>query len=485
MASIHQKGEAWHCQFVYHGKRHTFSLGKVVQDEAETKANQVDYLLMRLKQNLLQLPPGMDIVTFISVRWQATPGNCRSRDVLTLGHCETGTWKPIGTGAWNNPPWTGSNCTSGTSSARSGRSFPIPDLSLADLQQHVDRRGKKKGLQGEALPGHDPQGNRHAPDGMELGRPHGASSREDFRTRGLRYPRFTEKPPFMVWEEIERRIKGLDGGRGAGMVGLPVPPGRMKSPTSWTHVKEKAVQPWVYPLVLRRGLHGGQAGGNAADARHGRGLRRTTRSSFARRSASKGKTTTRRVPLTPVPGRRSQGMAGGSSRWPRSSSARPPSCGARRNGRPPSRSPTMRPTTISGGSVKDSKWKVLRGYHVFRHSFISACASKGIDQRLIDEWTGHATDEQRKRYRHLYPVNAAGGDRLRLRVVVLRADTAEVPRGRSPTNRTSPFRSSAFLALMLPCRHHSRTRELRLADDLGKFLGRVPFLHRPLVEDRS
>ena len=53
--------------------------------------------------------------------------------------------------------------------------------------------------------------------------------------------------------------------------------------------------------------------------------------------------------------------------------------------------------------VRDSKWNVLRGYHVLRHSFISACASKGIDQRLIDEWTGHATDEQRKRYRHLYP----------------------------------------------------------------------------------
>jgi integrase len=53
--------------------------------------------------------------------------------------------------------------------------------------------------------------------------------------------------------------------------------------------------------------------------------------------------------------------------------------------------------------VRGSKWEVLRGYHVLRHSFISACASKGIDQRLIDEWTGHATEEQRKRYRHLYP----------------------------------------------------------------------------------
>jgi hypothetical protein len=46
---------------------------------------------------------------------------------------------------------------------------------------------------------------------------------------------------------------------------------------------------------------------------------------------------------------------------------------------------------------------VLLGYQVLRHSFISACASKGVDQRLIDEWTSHSTAEQRRRYRHLYP----------------------------------------------------------------------------------
>ena len=50
-----------------------------------------------------------------------------------------------------------------------------------------------------------------------------------------------------------------------------------------------------------------------------------------------------------------------------------------------------------------SEWVVIRGWHIFRHSFISACASMGIDQRLIDEWVGHTTEEMRRRYRHLYP----------------------------------------------------------------------------------
>lgn len=54
-------------------------------------------------------------------------------------------------------------------------------------------------------------------------------------------------------------------------------------------------------------------------------------------------------------------------------------------------------------ALSGSEWSVVRGWHNFRHSFISACASKGIDQRLIDEWVGHSTEQQRKRYRHLYP----------------------------------------------------------------------------------
>ncbi len=54
-------------------------------------------------------------------------------------------------------------------------------------------------------------------------------------------------------------------------------------------------------------------------------------------------------------------------------------------------------------TLAESEWEVVRGFHTFRHSFISACASRGIDQRLIDEWVGHQSEEQRRRYRHLYP----------------------------------------------------------------------------------
>jgi hypothetical protein len=53
--------------------------------------------------------------------------------------------------------------------------------------------------------------------------------------------------------------------------------------------------------------------------------------------------------------------------------------------------------------LRISRWKVLKGWHVLRHSFISALASKGVDQRIIDSFVGHCTEEQRRRYAHLYP----------------------------------------------------------------------------------
>jgi integrase len=49
------------------------------------------------------------------------------------------------------------------------------------------------------------------------------------------------------------------------------------------------------------------------------------------------------------------------------------------------------------------KWRVVRGFHTLRHSFISICALKNVPQAHIDGWVGHTTDEMRRRYRHLYP----------------------------------------------------------------------------------
>jgi integrase len=54
-------------------------------------------------------------------------------------------------------------------------------------------------------------------------------------------------------------------------------------------------------------------------------------------------------------------------------------------------------------AVDGTRRAKARGWHVFRHSFCSNCAAAGIDQRLINAWVGHQTEEVVKRYRHLIP----------------------------------------------------------------------------------
>ncbi len=52
---------------------------------------------------------------------------------------------------------------------------------------------------------------------------------------------------------------------------------------------------------------------------------------------------------------------------------------------------------------RSKKFSIASGWHMLRHSFISNCVSKGLDQRIIDDWVGHTTEEMRRRYRHLLP----------------------------------------------------------------------------------
>ena len=67
------------------------------------------------------------------------------------------------------------------------------------------------------------------------------------------------------------------------------------------------------------------------------------------------------------------------------------------------RSRSTSAATISSGRWPGTKWEVVKGLHVLRHSMISCMAAAGIDQRIIDDIVGHTSEEMRKRYRHLTP----------------------------------------------------------------------------------
>ncbi len=118
------------------------------------------------------------------------------------------------------------------------------------------------------------------------------------------------------------------------------------------------------------------------------------------RKKSKSKHTTRRVPLSPV-------LRDAIKEWFAKHPGGPYSfCLPDENGQAGEKTRPIQPDEaheIFRRALAGSKWNKLKGWHVLRHSFISNCAMKGIDQRIIDSFVGHTTEEMRRRYTHLFP----------------------------------------------------------------------------------
>jgi integrase len=244
---------------------------------------------------------------------------------------------------------------------------------------------------------------------------------------GLRYPKSDEKPAFQTREEIKRQVAGISP---------------QKADELWeclyltlqeidrllAHVRDHASHPWIYPLVAMA-AHTGARKSELLRMRVGDVDFVGEIVVIREKKRAHDRRTTRRVPL-------STGLAAILKDWlkvhpggpylfaqaeevfrskKRSHTTghlwkdRPGAIEARLGGVIERQRPGILPLTEDEAAdhlkrtLAGSEWGVVRGYHAFRHSFISACASRGIDQRLIDEWVGHQSEEQRRRYRHLYP----------------------------------------------------------------------------------
>src|SRR5579871_6033463 len=65
MAGLQNRNGSWRVLFWHQGKQHNYLIGEVTEAEAKRVASRVDYWLMRLKQNLVRIPAGSDVVAFM------------------------------------------------------------------------------------------------------------------------------------------------------------------------------------------------------------------------------------------------------------------------------------------------------------------------------------------------------------------------------------------------------------------------------------
>ena len=223
-----------------------------------------------------------------------------------------------------------------------------------------------------------------------------------FPNKGLRFPKTTEKPPFQTKEEIDRQISrgGLSEIEKEGLWDcLYLTPADLEKVLKV--IEERADQLVVYPMDLMAAHTG---------ARRSEILRSFVQDFdlesnlviIREKKRAKGRRTTRVVPLSPV-------LARTIGEWLKTH----PRCKymfcqrqAGENGRTTGEFEPVRvdqATDLLARCLAGTNWEKIRGWHVFRHSFISNCASKGIDQRMTDAWSGHQTEEMRRRYTHLFP----------------------------------------------------------------------------------
>jgi integrase len=405
MAALQFRNGSYRVLFRYQGKQQTFSIGPVEQDEAKAKAGQVDLLLLRLSQRLAVIPPGMTIIDYLKFDGRPLPANAPEVKATRLSTLKDKYLEAIRISLAG----TTFDCTKTHFRHLEkvfGAAFTISSLALSDLQDYVNKRAKHRGKNGRALSAttilKEIQTLRTA---WRWGAKNGLVT-GPFPNDGLRYPRTSDKPVFMTRQEIERHIKagGLDDADIADLwhsLYLTV----SEVAEFLIYVHDHALQPFIYPAVCFIAHTG---------ARRSEMLRaRVTDVDFTGKMITihekkrvQGRNTTRRVPLTPF-------LDGVLQNWLAKHPGGPllfcqkalPENSAPRHGKNGSGN------QLNGGKAHDhferalneSKWQVVAGFHVLRHSFISACAMKGIDQRFIDEWVGHSTEQQRKRYRHMAP----------------------------------------------------------------------------------
>lgn len=414
--------------FRWGGRKLKKTVKTTSRKDAESALVRFEENIALLERGRIELPPGADFGTFLLSDGKVSqkPRPEATAKPITLGGMQERYVETHSHGAMEANSLDTVKMHLRHFTTTLGAGFTAQKLTLADLQRHVSERAKKKYRGKQLSPvtlkkevaSFRAAWNWAALTGLVKG---------SFPSKGLVYPKADEKLPFMTRQEIERKLHdGLTDKERAELWDCLYLT-RPELDEFLEFVQSHAVHAWIHPFLSFVGHTG---------CRRSEAIRVLVsdvdfqgKTVLVReKKRSRKQRTTRRVPLTPF-------LAGVLQDWLEDhlggqylfcqqgevfrSKKRSKTTGHRneqvRSSTLKGRLATVKNRALSAPgmltrdeshdhfkrTVAGSKWEVLHGYHLLRHSFISICASCGVDQRLIDEWVGHQTEEQRKRYRHL------------------------------------------------------------------------------------
>jgi integrase len=377
MASLQRKGDAWYGQFYHLKNRHTVTIGNVSEGEAIEWRLRTEGILQKLKQGWIEVPDGMSITDFIECKGKPKT-KAKEQKTTTLAQLRDQYVETYSNGGMEaNSLYT---CTMHLKTIEKtlGGRFQLSELSMAALQKHIDKRQAKTA----------PVTIRKEINSFRAA--YNWGKRMDlcdgqFPSAGLVYAKRDEKLPFMTWEQIERRIKA-GGNEEELWEALYLDSKQIAD--FLAHARSKKLPEWVYPMLVMA-AHTGARRSELIRAKVEdidlEGMVATIREKKRQRGAR----SSRRVPLTNLLAIAMKPLLNSGRIYLFGDGDKPLSVDRAHR--------TFKRVTSK------SKWDVVRGFHVARHSFISACAIKNVDQRMLQSWCGHMSAEMSARYTHLLP----------------------------------------------------------------------------------
>jgi integrase len=425
MASIQQKGKGFYCQFIFRGKRHTFALGRITKLQADAKAERVEEILASIAKEDLDLASGAAIIAHLRHGHSPTRPKTSERKAPTLGSLRDRYLETFA-GSLEFQTLRGIRRHFKHLTGHFGERFAIRELSLTDLQGYVNARAKVKVRRGTL----NPVTIKKELVSLRTAWNWGVRTKivaGPYPDKGLAYAKGEDKPPFQTRQEIERQLPGLTAEKAGELwesLYLTLP----EIERLLEHVKANARHPWIYPLVATA-AHTGARKGELLRMRIGDVDFLAGVVTIKEKKRAHDRRTTRRVPLSGSlvsilkewlaihPGgsqlfAHAEIVAGSKKRSAKTGyqgKDRPTAEKARQAGVKVRVRRGILPITEEEAhhhfkqSLKRSQWEVIRGWHVLRHSFVSACASKGVDLRMLQEWCGHMSADMQRRYMHMYP----------------------------------------------------------------------------------
>jgi integrase len=389
----------FHLSFRFGGKKFKRSLKTKVQSQADGRLHRLIENIRLVESGRLEIPQNSDVAVFLlsDGRLDGKPKVVKSLDLSGLFKTF---FDQLPDDALEDTTMKGMKIHQRHLERHLGCRYRIQYLVREDLQKYVAKRSTEPGIRGRTV---SPTTIRKELATLRsvwnwaLGE---KLVMAPFPNKGLRYPKSQEKPRFQTWDEIVAQLEqgGLTDAEVEDLWDCLFLQGH-EIDELLEFVRVSAAHPFIYPMVFTAAHTGARRSELLAsklcdfDATH---------MTIREKKRVKGKRSTRRVPvstrLRKVLDDWRAIHPGGSDTF--CMNAIPRSNAGRKGVEPISRDEVH---DHFKRTLEGSQWEVIRGWHVFRHSFCSNCAMNGVDQRLIDSWVGHTSDEMRKRYRHLVP----------------------------------------------------------------------------------